>query len=307
VKSVAASENGDARLPRLNVIGCGRAAGSLLRLWLEARCVEAGDLLNRSPESTRRAVESLQAGRAVDRPGAMRAADLWLIGTGDDQIAGAALALAGAGQKLEGCLAFHLAGRLGQEVLAPLAAGGARIAALHPVRSLTHDHLDIARFTGTACVAEGDASALDRLRPLVESIGGLWLPVEHIDRGLYHASVSIISNVTKGVAWKAQKWLEFAGLAPHTAATVTHKLLQSTMDDLFRSGARQSITGPVVRGDTRTVEAHLAALQASHPADTELYRVLARTVVELAQERGDLGPEILARFQALLGPEGDAG
>jgi len=56
----------------------------------------------------------------------------------------------------------------------------------------------------------------------------------------------------------------------------------------------------VVRGDTRTIEAHLAALRASYPADVDVYRVLARTVLELAQERGDLEPATLERFVALF-------
>jgi predicted short-subunit dehydrogenase-like oxidoreductase (DUF2520 family) len=124
--------------------------------------------------------------------------------------------------------------------------------------------------------------------------------VRDIDRGLYHAAVSIVSNVTKGVAWKAQNWLQHAGLPEATASAVTHQLLSTTMEDLFRTGARQSITGPVVRGDTRTIEAHLAALRAAYPADIEVYRVLARTVLELAQERGDLAPATLARFDDLL-------
>ncbi len=133
------------------------------------------------------------------------------------------------------------------------------------------------------------------------SIGGTWLPVQAIDRGLYHASVSIISNITKAVAWKAQKWQRKAGLPEETARTVTHQLLQSTMEDLFRSGARQSITGPVVRGDTSTIAAHIEAIRASHPDDVEIYRVLARTVLELAQERGDLDETTLDRFKELLG------
>jgi len=124
--------------------------------------------------------------------------------------------------------------------------------------------------------------------------------VRNIDRGLYHAAVSIISNVTKGVAWKAQTWLGHAGLPEPTAVAVTHQLLATTMEDLFRSGARQSITGPVVRGDTRTIEAHLAALRSAYPADIDVYRVLARTVLELAEERGDLSPATLARFERLL-------
>ena len=139
------------------------------------------------------------------------------------------------------------------------------------------------------------------LEPLLSSIGGTWLPVATIDRGLYHASVSVISNITKAVAWKAQKWQRKAGLPEKTAAAVTHQLLNSTMEDLFRSGAKQSITGPVVRGDTSTIEAHIEAIRSTHPEDVEVYRVLARTVLELAQERGDLDEETWRRFKDLLG------
>ena len=286
--------------PTLNIVGCGRAAGSLARLWSQSAAVRLAAVLNRSRASSERAVERVGAGFAVDRIEDMPPAACWLIGSGDDQVLAVAQALASSRDDLQGALVFHLAGRHGLDVLSPLAERGARLAALHPVRSLTHARLTLEQFSGTACVAEGDAEALARLEPLVASIGGTWLPVRNIDRGLYHAAVSIISNVTKGVAWKAQNWLTSAGLPQTTAAAVTHQLLASTVDDLFRSGARQSITGPVVRGDTRTIEAHLKALRATHPDDMDVYRILARTVLELAQERGDLDAETLARFDSLL-------
>jgi predicted short-subunit dehydrogenase-like oxidoreductase (DUF2520 family) len=287
--------------PRLNIIGCGRAAGSLARLWLEADAVEVGDLLNRSLPSSERAVREIGAGKAAQAIAGMQAAECWLIGTGDDQIETVAGTLREARPDLRGALVFHLAGRFGLEPLAPLAGQGACLAALHPVRSLTHERLSLDDFAGTACVAEGAEPALDRLEPLVRAIRGLWLPVRDIDRGLYHAAVSIVSNVTKGVAWKAQKWLEHAGLSESTSTAVTHQLLASTVEDLARSGARHSITGPVVRGDTRTIEAHLHALRSAYPSDIDVYRILARTVLELAQERGDLDEDTLQRFEGLLG------
>jgi len=286
--------------PTVNIIGCGRAAGSLARLWLQASAVQLAAVLNRSRPSADRAVSNIGAGYAVDGIEDMPPADCWLIGSGDDQVLAVAHALAASRADLDDVLVFHLAGRYGLDVLSPLAERGARLATLHPVRSLTHAHLTVAQFSGTACVAEGSAEALARLEPLVAAIGGMWLPVSDIDRGLYHAAVSIVSNVTKGVAWKAQNWLATAGLPATTAAAVTHQLLASTMDDLFRSGARQSITGPVVRGDTRTIEAHLEALRATHPDDLDVYRILARIVLELAQERGDLDADTLARFDSLL-------
>jgi predicted short-subunit dehydrogenase-like oxidoreductase (DUF2520 family) len=285
---------------RINIIGCGRAAGSLARLWTQAESVEIGDILNSSWQSSQLAAAKVGAGRAVESIAEMAPADFWLIGANDDQIKKLAATLSAEQPGLDGSLVFHLAGRFGLEVLAPLAGSGAYLAALHPVRSLTDAKILLEEFSGTACVAEGSDDPLQCLRPLIETIGGSWLPVETIDRGLYHASVSIISNITKSVAWKAQKWQQKAGLPAETAASVTHQLLQSTMEDLTRAGARQTITGPVVRGDTSTIEAHLEAIRSFHPEDIDVYRVLARTVLELAQERGDLDEETLQRFNALF-------
>jgi predicted short-subunit dehydrogenase-like oxidoreductase (DUF2520 family) len=285
----------------INIIGCGRAAGSLAGLWQKTGTLRVSCIMNRSEASTRAAIDRIGDGRAVSDLADMEPADIWLIGTGDDQIESVARAMSGFSLPLEGTLVFHLAGRFGLDVLAPLNQKNINLAALHPVRSLSGSGPSRAEFAGTACVAEGSSEALDLLQPLVTSIGGTWLPVAAIDRGLYHASVSIISNITKAVAWKAQKWQRKAGLPAETAQAVTHQLLQSTMEDLFRTGARQSITGPVVRGDTSTIAAHIDAIAATHPDDVEVYRVLARTVLELAEERGDLDESTLARFESLLG------
>ena len=285
----------------INIIGCGRAAGSLAQLWGQANCVGIGGVMNRGQESSLRAVNKLGAGTALTSLPSFVPARYWLIGTSDEQIAPVAANLGRAPIDLQDCVVFHLCGRHGSDILSPLKSRGCSIAAIHPVRSLTHERISLRDFEGTACVAEGSDESLDALRVLFQSIGGVWLPVRDIDRGLYHAAVSIISNVTKAVAWKAQNWLVSAGLEADMAVAVTHKLLSSTMEDVARSGASQSITGPVVRGDTSTIEAHLLALEAGHREDLDIYRVLARTVLELARERGDLDALTLARFEDLLG------
>jgi predicted short-subunit dehydrogenase-like oxidoreductase (DUF2520 family) len=284
----------------MNIIGCGRAAGSLARLWIEAGSVSIGGIVNRSIESGQQAVDAIGQGIAAETAADLKPADFWLIGTTDQQIEPVAAQLAGLDVNLEGSLVFHLAGRFGLDVLDRLPSRGAQTAALHPVRSLTHAQLTIDDFSGTACVAEGPDSALKLLKPLVTSIGGTWLPVASIDRGLYHAAVAVISNITKAVAWKAQKWQVRAGLPEETAMTVTYQLLNSTMTDLFRSGARQSITGPIVRGDTSTIEAHVAAVREAYPADLEIYQILIATVLDLAVDRGDLDEKTQARFDELL-------
>lgn len=292
------------RVPTINIIGCGRAAGTLARLWVHNGGFRVGGVLNRSPRSTGRAVAELGAGDALEAASDFRPADFWLIGTSDDQILPATVNLAGSGVSLEGSVLFHLCGRHGLDVLGAARGQGAHTAAVHPVRSLTHRKMTREAFEGTVCVAEGPEAVLVALERLFTTIGGHWMPVRNLDRGLYHASVSIISNITKAVAWKAQNWLVNAGLTGEMAAEVAQTLLSSTVEDVARTGAKKSITGPVVRGDTRTIEAHIGAIQRSYPNDLEVYRVLARTVLELATERGDLDPKTLQRFHELLGERG---
>ncbi len=288
-------------MTRVNIIGCGRAAGSLARLWGQAGSVHIGGVCNRSLQSSRKAVEGLGAGTPVVSVNQFEAADFWMIGTSDEQIAPTVRKICAMRTGLENSIVFHLCGRHGTDILAPLTEAGYRVAAIHPVRSLTHERISLAESEGTAIVAEGNQETLDALRTLFVSIGGVWLPVKNIDRGLYHAALSIISNVTKGVTWKAQNWLENAGVPQQMAAAVAQKLLAITVEDIARSGAKHSITGPIVRGDTSTVEAHLKALEDGPSADVDIYRVLARTVFELAMDRGDLDEAALKRFDTLLG------
>jgi predicted short-subunit dehydrogenase-like oxidoreductase (DUF2520 family) len=288
-------------MTRINIIGCGRAAGSLARLWGQAGSVHIGGVCNRSLHSSRKAVEDLGAGTAVASLDQFDAADFWLIGTSDGQISPTAVKICKLRADLRSSIVFHLCGRHGTDILAPLVDSGCRVAAVHPVRSLTHERISLADFKDTAIVAEGSDETLNALKTLFVSIGGVWLPVKNIDRGLYHAALSIISNVTKGVTWKAQNWLEDAGIPHQMATAVAQKLLAITVEDIARSGAKHSITGPIVRGDTSTVEAHLKALEGAPSADVDIYRVLARTVFELAMDRGDLDETTLERFEKLLG------
>ena len=286
---------------KLNIIGCGRAGGTVAAALAQTELVSIGQVLNRSRASAEHAVAMLGSGQVIDQLSGFHAADAWLIATPDGEIEHSVNALVSAGNSLRGQVVWHLSGRFGPGVLEVAQKAGAEVAAVHPVRSMPRLSTEASEFSGTLCIAEGSRIALDTLEAPFSAAGAGWQEVEGLNRALYHAALAIVSNVTKGVVWKAQNWLEAAGLDSDTAAQASHSLLSITVEDVFREGARHSITGPVVRGDTSTVEAHLRALREMGRHDSEVYRVLARTVLDLANERGDLDDAVLARFNALLG------
>ena len=67
--------------------------------------------------------------------------------------------------------------------------------------------------------------------------------------------------------------MPFAAFAP---------LIQASLENAFRLGPADALTGPVERGDLGTVESHLRALD---PAERDAYRALAREAARLTGRR----------------------
>ena len=84
-------------------------------------------------------------------------------------------------------------------------------------------------------------------------------------RALYHAGASMASYFLVTLHRAATRALAGAGAPP----AALEPLMRRTIDNGF------DLTGPIQRGDTATVEAHLAALTAALPDLLPLYRALA--------------------------------
>jgi predicted short-subunit dehydrogenase-like oxidoreductase (DUF2520 family) len=111
----------------------------------------------------------------------------------------------------------------------------------------------------------------------------------------YHAGAVMAANYTVALAgWPSAPALE-AGVSPETASRIYLPLVRGAAANLER-GPAAALTGPIRRGDTRTIEAHLSALQGD---DRELYRRLGLEALRLARVAG-LDPATADRVAALL-------
>ena len=66
------------------------------------------------------------------------------------------------------------------------------------------------------------------------------------------------------------------------------------------NGVDAALTGPIVRGDAATIEAHRAAIRALAPDVEELYLAAALRELEIAERRGALSPAQVSRVRAAL-------
>jgi predicted short-subunit dehydrogenase-like oxidoreductase (DUF2520 family) len=182
-------------------------------------------------------------------------ADLVLLCVPDDAIRDVA------GSIPIGCWIAHVSGAT------PLAALNPHVNrfGLHPLQTFTRsrgaEQLDGA---WAAVTAEND-DAEARARWLAETLGLRAFVIADADRVLYHAGAAIASNYLVTIYRAASRLLTAAGAPPEALIP----LMRRTIDNGFE------LTGPIARGDTGTIEAHLSEIARHAPDLVPMYRALA--------------------------------
>jgi predicted short-subunit dehydrogenase-like oxidoreductase (DUF2520 family) len=291
--------DGPGRAPRLSigVIGVGRAG-----VPLAAALARAGHPLVGahavSARSRRRAAEMLPGTPLLSVGEVMRAADLVLLTVPDDVLADLVGGLADIGEVTPGQFLVHASGRYGTGILEPAARLGALPLALHPVMTFTGGRADLDRLAG--CPFGVTAPAV--LRPVAEALvvemGGepVWVPEEA--RPLYHAALANGANHLVTLVALTLDLLGSAGV--EAPAALVRPLLTAALDNVLRMGD-DALTGPVARGDARTVAAHLEVLSRTAPEARAAYVAMARLTADRALAAGLLDPEAAEALLDVLG------
>jgi predicted short-subunit dehydrogenase-like oxidoreductase (DUF2520 family) len=136
---------------------------------------------------------------------------------------------------------------------------------LHPLQTFTRsrgaEQLDGAWAAVTAENDDAEAHA----RWLADTLGLRPFVIADANRALYHAGAAIASNYLVTLYRAASRLLAAAGAPPEALIP----LMQRTIDNGFE------LTGPIARGDTATVEAHLNEIARHAPDLAPMYRALA--------------------------------
>lgn len=269
----------------LNIIGAGHLGKTLAKLWTAHGVLRVGHVLNRTPASTASAIGFIGAGQPAASIAALAPADITLIATPDDQIAAVCTALAGSGAVPAHGIVFHCSGALGSQALDAAARIGAATASIHPVRSFAQPDFVAAHFDGTLCGVEGDARALEVLSRCFGAIGARFVPIEAEQKVLYHAAAVFACNYLVTLQDVAQQTYAAAGVAPDVALRLMEPLVRETIDNIFRKGPAQALSGPIARGDSATVDKQQQALAQWRPDYAGLYHSFAGLTRSLAARR----------------------
>ena len=148
---------------------------------------------------------------------------------------------------------------------------------------------------------EGDAAALNILKPAFAAIGAQVVNIDAQHKVLYHAASVLVCNDLTALMEAGLRCYEKAGLARDTATRMMEPLVRETVDNVFKLGTVKALTGPVARGDVAVVEQHLRALEDFDPRLADVYRSLGVLATRLAHEQGGAcSEELLGLFTQAL-------
>jgi len=197
-------------------------------------------------------------------------------------------------------------GRIPRTVAFVHLSGAQQLNALDPLRAKHAIGSD--SLLGVVVGVDASTPALlRRLSSLARAVGARPKHVSDSQRALYHAAAVFASNYVDVLLGTAVKLLQLAGWSEKEAIAGLLPLTEGVLTTVRKRGPVGALTGPVRRGDVKTVERHVSALAeltgsagaSSGPLMVEQYRMLGLIALEIAMEAG-LEPAAAERMQRAL-------
>ncbi len=293
---------------RFVVIGAGRL-GAGLALALRKRGADLLGYTANSPAGRARA-ETWLGGRATTDPDLLvsGAPQLYVVAVPDGAISEVAGQLAELIRHAAGATApfvAHTSGATSVNVLRPCEEAGASTLVFHPLQTFSEPVTGSERFAGAAVAVtpsdtQDGAPALAFGFALAEALGAYPFLLPDHKRSLYHAAASLACNYLVTLEHHAEQLFVKAGLPADRASSLFLPLVRATLENLAEQGSVEALTGPLSRGDTRTIAGHLAALLAEAPHLLPVYQALGRATLPLIEARGELDRESITAMEELL-------
>lgn len=288
---------GSAGSPTVGIVGAG-PVGTALGVAISRAGWQVAAVASRDAGRRDRFCGLVPGARAFIEPEAvLDEVELAILAVPDDAIASVLEPL----RLYSGQTLVHTSGLLGAEVLQPALAAGSHIGAFHPLVSFTADvERSVASLAGATIALEGDDLIMGMLADLAAAIGGVAVRLPRGTKPAYHAAAVLASGGLVALIDGIVTLAATAGLDERGAVAIYGRLMEQTLANARANGVAAALTGPIVRGDAGTVEAHLEVMRRLAPDTVDLYRAAAERELRIAVERRALSPEQAVRVRGAL-------
>lgn len=172
---------------------------------------------------------------------------------------------------------IHMSGALSTRILER--CDGIYYASIHPMQSFAKIEEALAQMPCTVFGIEGDEKAIAVFESLFKALGNEVIKLTEAQKVNYHLAAVIVSNYMVTLMHFGLSQMKAIGIEESTSIKALLPLIKGTLANIETFGPEKALTGPIARGDYKTVKAHLHAMD--HEAEA-LYKHLGRATLEMA-------------------------
>ena len=268
--------------PSFAIVGCGKV-GTALAIFLTRAGYRPAGFASKSLSSAKHVADIVFFDHFSDVPWDItRHADVVFITTPDSAIKDTCDTISRHNGFADNAVVMHCSGALASSVLSSAKTCGAWIGSMHPLQSFaTVDH-KTNPFQGIIVSLEGEALAVNIAKTIAADLGGRVVTLLTEAKTLYHASAVVASNYLVTLLDLAVRLIEEAGVNRQDAFNLLKPLIEGTLSNIGKVGVQKALTGPIARGDIKTVEKHIEEIGFKRPELLALYKMLAFYTIDIA-------------------------
>lgn len=285
-------------LPETSIIGAGGLGTVLVKTFFE-RKVPVKSVFNRTEKKARELEESSE----IEIRGAFPSilddlGKLIFITVSDDAIEEVSHRLSKLNGDFTARTFVHCSGMQSADSLQPLKSKGAITASFHPLQTFT-SHTQPEDFKDIYFSIQGDEKAFPLLKKVAQELGAKTFEVTKEQKSHLHVAAAMVSNYLTTLLDASVKTGSQGGLTDEQVIKGLLPLIRTTLKNNEIYSSAEALTGPIKRGDTDTIEKHLALLD-DKPELRDLYCVLGLHTVQLADSLGHLDEPVIEKMRKIL-------
>ena len=266
---------------KIAFIGAGNVS-TALGLYFKTKGFEIQGYYSQNHQSAEKAAQLTHAHPYISPEELINDSQMIWITTPDDQIEKVARQLSElpVPQKNEK-LILHASGVHSLEILNPLKDKGYQTACAHPLFAFTEPILAQQKLNNVWFGIEKTDEENRQLTDFFNTCGNKTLSIDSDKKTLYHAAACVLSNYLVTLLNASYRMFEKSGVAKDDIQKATQPLLESVIDNLKDKNCADALTGPIKRGDEKTVSMHVESLSAFMPEMLELYTLMGKETLKM--------------------------
>lgn len=183
---------------------------------------------------------------------------------------------------MKGNIVAHCSGLHSSKIFSDIGTAGVSAYSIHPLCAISSKETSYKLLSDALFTLEGDPAHISTIQQLFEEMGNRTCIISAENKAKYHAAASLASNHMTAVFYMAEKLFLECGFSEKQAEEELYRLAKGNLENIHSQGCIESLTGPIERGDTKTVEKHLASL----PEDIRAaYLENAKQLAEIAGKK----------------------